>query len=49
MRASAKVRFGWRQQLFDYVTERLGDERASVAAAALTEFADELIGGGPTA
>jgi len=37
-----------RHQLFDYIADCIGEERASVAGAALAEFADELLGDGPT-
>ena len=37
-----------RQQLFDYIADCIGEERASVAGAVLAEFADELLGEGPT-
>ena len=36
-----------RSELFSYIAECIGEERASVAGAVLAEFADELMGDGP--
>lgn len=36
-----------RSELFSYITDCIGEDRASVAGAVLGQFADELIGDGP--
>lgn len=37
-----------REVLFAYIANCIGEERASVAGSALAEFADDLLGDGPT-
>ncbi len=37
-----------REVLFEYIAKCIGEERASVAGSALAEFADDLLGEGPT-
>lgn len=37
-----------REVLYGYIANCIGEERASVAGSALAEFADDLLGDGPT-